>query len=71
MDGNPFQFHVSATDLAGQQINFLAPMIFVSLSETDLQDNVVAEYPPSPRPAAARPGARRSPTPTRRPATRC
>jgi hypothetical protein len=42
--GNPFQFHVSAIDLAGQQVNFLAPMIFVSLSETDLQDNVVAEY---------------------------
>ena len=41
--GNPFQFHVTGTDLAGQQINFLAPMIFVSLSETHL-DNVAAEY---------------------------
>lgn len=34
--GNPFQFHVTARDLAGQDINFLAPLIFVSLSQTDL-----------------------------------
>jgi hypothetical protein len=41
--GNPFQFHITGTDLAGQHINFLAPMIFVSLSETHL-DTVAAEY---------------------------
>jgi hypothetical protein len=41
--GNPFQFHMSARDLAGQEFNFLAPLIFVSLSATDL-DAVAAEY---------------------------
>jgi hypothetical protein len=41
--GQPFQFHVTARDLAGQEINFLAPLIFVSLSETNL-DGVVTEY---------------------------
>lgn len=34
--GQPFQFHVTARDLAGQEVNFLAPLIFVSLSETSL-----------------------------------
>ena len=29
--GNPFQFHMTARDLAGQEFNFLAPLIFVSL----------------------------------------
>ena len=32
----PFQFHATARDLAGQEISFLAPLIFVSLSETNL-----------------------------------
>jgi hypothetical protein len=43
--GNPFQFHVTARDLAGQEFNFLAPLIFVSLSAstTDL-DAVAADY---------------------------
>lgn len=34
--GQPFQFHMTAVDLAGATIDFLAPMIFVSLSETDV-----------------------------------
>jgi hypothetical protein len=34
---------VTARDLAGQEVNFLAPLIFVSLSETDLT-TVSAEY---------------------------
>jgi hypothetical protein len=34
--GQPFQFHVTARDLAGQDVNFLAPLIFVSISETSL-----------------------------------
>src|SRR5450755_3417259 len=41
--GEPFQFHVTARDLAGHQISFLAPLIFVSLSETDLS-GVSAQY---------------------------
>ncbi len=41
--GEPFQFHVTARDLAGQEFTFLAPMIFVSLSETNL-DEVVTAY---------------------------
>lgn len=43
--GNPFQFHMTARDLAGQEFNFLAPLIFVSLSAsaTDLND-VAADY---------------------------
>jgi hypothetical protein len=32
----PFQFHVTAIDLAGASVDFLAPMIFVSDSETDV-----------------------------------
>jgi hypothetical protein len=35
-DGQPVQFHMTARDLAGADINFTAPLIFVSLSETDL-----------------------------------
>jgi len=31
--GTEFQFHVEATDLAGATINFLAPLIFMSVSE--------------------------------------
>jgi len=31
--GAPFQFHCTATDLAGSAIDFLAPLIFMSLSE--------------------------------------
>jgi hypothetical protein len=38
----PFQFHVIARDLAGQDINFLAPLIFVSLSQTNLDDVITA-----------------------------
>jgi len=34
--GAPFQFHMTAVDLAGASIDFLAPMIFVSVSETDV-----------------------------------
>lgn len=34
--GQPVQFHVTARDLAGVDISFTAPLIFVSLSETDL-----------------------------------
>lgn len=34
--GAPFQFHMTAIDLAGASIDFLAPMIFVSVSETDV-----------------------------------
>ncbi len=34
--GAPFQFHMTATDLAGASIDFLAPMIFVSVSEADV-----------------------------------
>ena len=41
--GHPFQFHVTGHDLTGQQVNFLAPLIFVSLRETDLA-TVSAEY---------------------------
>lgn len=36
VSGQPFQFHMTAVDLAGATIDFLAPMIFVSLSETDV-----------------------------------
>jgi hypothetical protein len=36
VDGAPFQFHMTATDLAGASIDFLAPMIFVSVSEEDV-----------------------------------
>lgn len=35
-DHNPVQFHMTGRDLAGADINFTAPLIFVSLSETDL-----------------------------------
>jgi hypothetical protein len=44
-DGNHFQFHMTARDLAGQEFNFLAPLIFVSLSADakDL-DDVAAAY---------------------------
>ena len=43
--GNPFQFHMTAHDLAGQEFNFLAPLIFVPLSTsaTELQ-NAVTDY---------------------------
>lgn len=43
--GSPFQFHMTARDLAGQEFNFLAPLIFVSLSASsgDL-DAVAADY---------------------------
>ncbi|HEV2578996.1 MAG TPA: hypothetical protein VGU25_17455 [Acidobacteriaceae bacterium] len=34
--GQAFQFHMAAVDLTGATIDFLAPMIFVSLSETDV-----------------------------------
>ena len=34
--GGNFQFHLTATDLAGANIDFLAPLIFVSDSETDV-----------------------------------
>jgi hypothetical protein len=34
--GVHFQFHMTAQDLAGATIDFLAPMIFVSVSETDV-----------------------------------
>ena len=43
VDGNPFQFHMTARDLAGQEFNFLAPLIFVSLSATDLGP-ITADY---------------------------
>lgn len=39
----PFQFHLNGRDLAGHSIDFLAPLVFVSLSE-DQPDNVPAEY---------------------------
>ena len=42
VSGNPFQFHVTARDLAGQDVNFLAPLIFVSLSQTDLNPVITA-----------------------------
>jgi hypothetical protein len=42
VSGAPFQFHMTAVDLAGASIDFLAPMIFVSLSETD-----VGQVPPA------------------------
>ena len=42
-DGNPVQFHMTARDLAGADINFIAPLIFVSLSETEL-DTVKNAY---------------------------
>ena len=51
--GAPFQFHMSAVDLAGASIDFLAPMIFVSVAETDVggvppvssdSDSVQANY---------------------------
>jgi hypothetical protein len=32
----PFQFHMTAVDLAGAKVDFLAPMIFVSVSETNV-----------------------------------
>jgi hypothetical protein len=41
--GAPFQFHMTAVDLAGASIDFLAPMIFVSVSEGD-----VGTPPPGP-----------------------
>ena len=34
--GQPFQFHVTARDLGGQEVSFLAPLIFVSISEASL-----------------------------------
>lgn len=34
--GVNFQFHCTGQDLAGKSIDFLAPMIFISVSETDL-----------------------------------
>jgi hypothetical protein len=34
--GAHFQFHMTAIDLAGASTDFLAPMIFVSVSETDV-----------------------------------
>ena len=40
--GNPFQFHMTARDLAGQEFNFLAPLIFVSLRVTATDLNAVA-----------------------------
>jgi hypothetical protein len=43
VDGNPFQFHMTARDLAGREFNFLAPLIFVSLRTTDLGP-VTADY---------------------------
>jgi hypothetical protein len=45
--GQPFQFHVTAQDLSGQLVDFLAPLIFVSDSETDLS-SVAAEYAADP-----------------------
>jgi len=36
VNGAKFQFHVTAEDLAGASIDFLAPLIFVSQSETDV-----------------------------------
>jgi hypothetical protein len=43
--GQPFQFHMTARDLAGQEFSFLAPLIFVSLSASaaDL-DAVATDY---------------------------
>ena len=43
--GKPFQFHMTARDLAGQEFSFLAPLIFVSLkvSAADL-DAVAVDY---------------------------
>jgi len=41
--GQPFQFHLMADDLAGEHVNFLAPLIFVSLSETQL-GTVASQY---------------------------
>lgn len=43
--GGPFQFHMTARDVAGKEFNFLAPLIFVSLRVTaaDL-DAVAADY---------------------------
>lgn len=41
--GEPFAFHAAGTDLSGQAVDFLAPLIFVSLSENDL-DSVVSDY---------------------------
>ena len=35
--GANFNFHLSATDLAGNSIDFLTPLIFVSLDEEDLE----------------------------------
>ncbi len=34
--GKHFQFHVTAQDLSGSNVDFLAPLVFVSLSETQL-----------------------------------
>ena len=44
MGGNPFQFHMTARDLAGQEFNFLAPLIFVSLRHATDLDAVAADY---------------------------
>jgi hypothetical protein len=41
--GSAFQFHVTAIDLADKTINLLAPMIFMSLSESS-PSNVQAAY---------------------------
>ena len=36
VDGAPYQFHLTARDLAAAEVDFLAPLMFVSLSEADL-----------------------------------
>ncbi len=44
--GQNFQFHITAQDISGAHVNFLAPMIFVGLSETALgtvQTNYLAD----------------------------
>jgi hypothetical protein len=33
--GEPFQFHIEAVDLKGNKIDFLAPLIFMAVSEND------------------------------------
>jgi hypothetical protein len=43
VNGAPFPFSVVGTDLAGHDIDFLAPMTFVSLAEADLAA-VVTDY---------------------------
>jgi hypothetical protein len=39
----PFQFHVTARDPSGADVNFLAPLIFISLSESNL-DIAAGDY---------------------------